>query len=73
MARVTPRGRALLAAGGVVLAGLTLTAGILTDAIAPDDASAIGTVGAATAAGLALVWRRQPPSPPGGGGDAGIA
>ncbi|XVV34961.1 hypothetical protein ACQPXT_13335 [Streptomyces sp. CA-100214] len=73
MARVTPRRRVLLAAGGVVLAGLTLTAGILTGAVESDEASAIGTVGAATAAGLALVMRRQPPSPPGDGGDAGIA
>ncbi|PAM99528.1 hypothetical protein CJI59_22330 [Streptomyces sp. Alain-F2R5] len=72
MVRVTPRPRALWAAGGVVIAGLILTTGVLTDAIASDDASAIGTVGAATAAGLALILRR-PPSPPGDGEGAGMA
>ncbi len=72
VSRVTPRHRALWAAGGVVITGLTLTTGVLTDAIASDDASAIGTIGAATVAGLALTLRR-PPSPPGDGEDAGPA
>ncbi|MGW5616642.1 hypothetical protein [Streptomyces sp. NPDC003877] len=55
---VTPRKRNWLIASGVTLAGVTLSASIVTGAVKPDQATALATVAGTTATSVVLLTRR---------------
>jgi hypothetical protein len=63
--QVTPWKRNLLVSVGVSLAGIALSAGIVTGVVEPDQATALATVAGTTITSVLLLVRRPTTAPEG--------